>query len=238
MQAKFEAGDKGAAVRALRALLAEKFPSPSARANGVFPVALGGGQEPEQEPERKPELELPRGRVTEATGSTGSGALFLEALLKAVTAARGMMALVDGTGGYDPAGETGRLLWVLCQGAQAAIRAADLLLRDGNLPLVVLDLLMNPAAELRRIPAATWYRFQRILEHSTTVFVVLTPKPLVSSAAERLLLRNRWTLHALRQPRAKLSLELERVQRGQSRAGGAGRMGGGLEFFPRDRQIA
>ena len=182
----------------LRALLAEKYPHTPVKPGGAVGTGLPG-------------VELRRGVVTEVWGSSGSGALFLETLIEASAASGGMPALVDGRGGFDPArlGPGVRLLWVLCKEVRPAIKAADLLLRDGNLPLVVLDLQMNPAAELSRIPATTWYRFQRIVEHSTAVFAVLTPRAMVGSAAERIELRARWTLRAMRRSRAELRSRME-----------------------------
>lgn len=186
----------------LRALLAEKFPQAAAKTGGVFPTGV-------------PEADLQRGIVTEVSGSSGCGALFLEALIHSAQTNGAMVALVDGASGFDPAQlpAGSRLLWVLCKEAQSAIKAADLLLRDGNLPLVVLDLQMNPFTELSRIPATTWYRFQRILEQTDAAFAILTPRPTVSSAAARLILRNRWTLRAMRQRRSELRLEVEPVNR-------------------------
>jgi len=204
------AGSKAATLAGLRAVLAEKFPQAPVRTGNAFSVAVGSSSS-------QREIPLRRGTITEASGSSGSGALFVEALLGATENARTMMALVDGAGGFDPAAEDPRLrrlLWVLCRETQAAIKVADLLLRDGNLPLVVLDLQMSPATELRRIPSSTWYRFQRIMEQSTAVFVVLTAKPMVNSAAERLWLRNRWSLRAMRQRRCELPLQVEQTQRG------------------------
>jgi hypothetical protein len=205
------AGSKAAALAGLRAVLAEKFPQPPVRTGDAFSVTVGASSN------RVAQVPLRRGAITEASGSSGSGALFLEAMLNATATARTMMALVDGASGFDPAAEDSRLkrlLWVLCKDAQSAIKVADLLLRDGNLPLVVLDLQMNPPTELRRIPSSTWYRFQRIMEQSTAAFVVLTAKPMVNSAAERLWLHNRWSLRAMRQRRNELPLQVEQVHRG------------------------
>lgn len=187
-------------IMELRALLAEKFPQQKAKTGGGLPTGL-------------PDLELQRGAVTEVSGSTGSGMLFLEEVIRSAVTAHSLVALVDGFSGFDAEQDNRRLLWVLCKEAQAAIKVADLLLRDGNLPLVLLDLQMNPAAELRRIPSTTWYRFQRIVEQSTAAFVVLTPRPMVSSAAARLQLRNRWTLHAMRKRRTDLLLDVDAVCR-------------------------
>jgi len=198
--------ERGEKLRALRGLLAEKFPQPPVRPGGRFAVPLGGGAPP---------VELRRGAVTEAAGPAGSGALFLDALIAAAARERSLLALVDGAGAWDveEGGASGRLLWVACREAGAALKAADLLLRDGNLPLVVLDLQMNPPAQLRRIPPATWYRFQRIVEPSATAFVVLTPRPMVASAAERLSFQTRWTLDALRLRRGALRPEVGRAVR-------------------------
>ena len=203
--AAHEQGTKEGRITELRALLAEKFPISALRAGGVLPVALGTGLP-----------ELRRGVVTEVSGSIGSGALFLETLLSCAQAAGTLTALVDAASGFDPAQKglpLARLLWVLCKDAQTSIKAADLLLRDGNLPLVVLDLQMSPARDLRRIPATTWYRFQRIMEPSTATFVVLTARPMVSSAAERFELHNHWTLRAMQQRRTELRLVVECAHR-------------------------
>ena len=78
-----------------------------------------------------------------------------------------------------------------------AIRTADILLRDGNLPIVILDLHMLPAVQLRRIPASTWHRFQRVIEPTATVLTVLTPQPMVEGAAARMAIRTELTLDAM-----------------------------------------
>jgi len=188
-------------ITALRALLSEKFPSAEPKAVGVFRVESA-------------QIELRRGAVTEVCGSPGSGMLLLEGLIGAARAAGMMVALVDGTGGFDPA-QCGRdlrhLLWVRCAEVGGAVKAADLLLRDGNIPLVLLDLQMN--ADLRRIPATTWYRFQRIVEPTASMLVAFTPRPVVGSAVERIELRNRWTLAAMQRRRTELRLVAERVHR-------------------------
>jgi hypothetical protein len=102
-----------------------------------------------------------------------------------------------------------RLLWVRCRSAQEAMKATDLLLRDGNLPLVLLDLAGNPAAQFRDIPATTWYRLQRIVEQSSTVCIALTPRPMVGPAEARIFLRSRFTLDAMEQDADDLLSELK-----------------------------
>ena len=96
------------------------------------------------------------------------------------------------------------------------MQAADLLLRDGNFPLVILDLVLNPLAELRRIPLSNWYRLQRLVEPAPSAFLVLTPRSMISSAQWKLVLENRWTLSQLDTAAMDLWAQLQvRVQRAQ-----------------------
>ena len=52
--------------------------------------------------------------------------------------------MIDGRDTFDPQsqppGACDSLLWIRCRAAKDAVRAADLLLRDGNLPLLLIDL--------------------------------------------------------------------------------------------------
>jgi len=102
-----------------------------------------------------------------------------------------------------------RLFWVRCNTAEEALKATDILLRDRNLSLIVLDLKMNPAAQLRKISGATWYRLQRIARQSATAFVALTPHPMIASAETRLILESRFTLDALPEDETQLLAELK-----------------------------
>jgi hypothetical protein len=75
--------------------------------------------------------------------------------------------------------------------------------------LVLLDLVSNPAAQLRKIPATTWYRFQRLIEQTSAVCVVLSPRPMVAPAQVRITLRSRFSLNALERERQELLRELK-----------------------------
>src|SRR6185295_9332651 len=101
------------------------------------------------------------------------------------------------------------LLWIRCRNAEEAVQATDLVLRDGNLPLVLLDLALNPDAQLRKIPAPTWYRFQRIVEESTATFIALTPRAMISPAQVRVTMRSRFGLNAVEADQVKLTMELD-----------------------------
>lgn len=184
----------------LRQLLAERFPRahapaapvvPSGQATGIprLDALLGGG--------------LPQGGITELVGSgPGSGsAQVLHALLRQVAVAGRFLALVDGADSFDvdaaDPDALARLLWVRCTRADEALKAVDLLLRDRNIPMVVLDLKLNAAPELRRIPSSTWFRFSRLVEHHGTTLLVITPQSLVGAADLRVGMECRLDLEAL-----------------------------------------
>ena len=81
-------------------------------------------------------------------------------------------------------------------GAQSseAVKGADLLLRDGNFPLLIVDLVLNSPEELRKIPQTNWYRLQRLVEVVPTACLVLTRYEMVSSAQLKLVLENSWDI--------------------------------------------
>jgi hypothetical protein len=200
----------------LRNLLTERFPqpftSPSLRLATGLPAiddAIGGG--------------LPKSAITELSSpqvSAGS-ALLLYALLQSAQRDGYFLALVDGRNSFDPQPLGNRrlrnLLWVRCTKALNAVKAADLLLRDGNFPLVVLDLVLNASDELRKIPQPSWYRLQRLVETAPTAFLVLTRASIISSAQLKLSLNNAWTLADLEQDHltARLKILVKRAQGGR-----------------------
>ncbi len=114
------------------------------------------------------------------------------------------LALIDGRDSFDPASygpaACARLLWVRCHHADESLRCTDLLLRDGNLPLLVLDLQLNPAAELNAIPTSSWYRLRNLARQSGSTLLAFTPRPLIPAAALQLTLTNSFHLHHLESP--------------------------------------
>src|SRR5688572_28063109 len=139
-----------------------------------FDQLLGGG--------------LPKGALTEVVGTkpNSGSALLLWTLLRQAQERNQWVALVDAHDSFDAAacGDEifSRFLWVRCSGAAQALKAADLLLRDGNLPLVILDLYLSSALECRKIPSSIWHRFQRLVQPRSTSLLVLSSQPMVSSA--------------------------------------------------------
>ncbi len=180
----------------LRNLLAERFPRPSLTAATrlitglpVLDEPIGGG--------------LPRGAITELISpqTSAGSALLIHALIHSAYRNNYFLALIDGRDSFDPCGldnpSLRYLLWLRCNKAYETIKTADLLLRDGNFPLVIVDLVLNAPEELRKIPQMNWYRLQRLVEMIPTACLVLTRYEMVGSAQLKLILENSWTLETL-----------------------------------------
>ncbi|MEO8352189.1 MAG: hypothetical protein ABI680_10705, partial [Chthoniobacteraceae bacterium] len=139
---------------------------------------------------------------------SSGGTLLMHAILRGLAGQGCWSALIDGRDSFDPQtagpGVLAHLLWVRCHTVAEAIRAADLLLRDGNLPLILLDLHDHSARELHQTPSSTWYRFQRVLEPSSTALLVLTPRATVPCAGVRLELQKTFSLPALEREAGEL----------------------------------
>ena len=176
--------------------LAEKPPARPCFATGITQIdgLLQGG--------------LPKAVITELVSAQSGGALTLRRMLRHAGQHRQRVALIDGADTFDPTGLNNELLagllWVRCTDAAQALKAADVVLRDGNMPLVILDLHGNSEKQLRKIPGTTWYRLQRIIEPTPTALLVVTPKSMVSSAEVRISLANQFTLESWDQPEAEL----------------------------------
>jgi hypothetical protein len=146
---------------------------------------------------------LPKGDLTELHCPRHGGTL---AMAKLLTAARHFVGLIDGSDSFDLEGITpaalARLLWVRCRNAVEAVKAADLLLRDGNLPLVLMNL--RGCADAARVPSQAWYRLQRIVEVSGVALLVVTSRPMIPSARVRIAVHSAFTLDDLERDRTEL----------------------------------
>lgn len=213
----------GSSIVDLRKLLAERYPQTFVQRRAQLPTgippldtATGGG--------------LPKGAITEVAtpGPSAGSALLIAALLHGAELDRSFVALVDGRDSFDPQplgnATLRHLLWVRCHTAMEALKAADLLLRDGNFRLVLLDLVLNGADELRKIPQTSWYRLQRLVETGQTALLVLTRHAIISSAQLKLLLDSRWELEDVDRhyAAARFALQLQRVHGGTLQMTGAG----------------
>src|SRR5438034_5499466 len=137
---------------------------------------------------------LPRGAITEFFGPPSSGRTSaMISILAEATARDEVCALVDGNDAFDPksAAAAGvalnRLLWVRCRKVDQVLKTTDLLLQGGGFGRVVMDLTDLPLSHVRSIPLASWFRFQRTIERTPTVLLVMSPESIVKSAASLVL---------------------------------------------------
>jgi hypothetical protein len=209
----------------LRKLVAERFPHPAPAPASVLTTGvqfldqtIGGG--------------FPQSAITELIApklSAGSGSV-IHALLRSAQREKHFIALIDGADSFDPGSSNNsalqHLLWVRCRKAFDAIKAADFLLRDGNFPLVIVDLVLNTADELRKIPQTSWYRLQRLAEAVPTTCLVINRQSMVGSAQLKIALENSWKLADLENQNAVSNLRFH-VQR----FAGANFTAGGRELF-------
>lgn len=178
----------------LRALLSEKFPGLAMRlhetssgAKPAWPVELLSF-------DASWPVELAKGALTEVVcaGVNSGSAALIHALLICAARENQIVGVIDGCDSLDVTqfeqNVLSRLFWVRCRSVPEALKAADLMLRDNNFSLVLLDLKLNPESQLRKIPATTWYRLQRLIERTSTVFVIFTPCLLVKATRQRVVL--------------------------------------------------
>jgi hypothetical protein len=206
-------------LAALRRLLAASA-APAPDAGRVLPTGLSGIDDATGG--------LPLGAVTEIVCAAPScgGNLLLGRLLAATRARRERIALVDAGDCFDPesfpADLLAHLVWVRCPGpVSRALQAADLLARDANLALAVVDLRLSSTAELRRTPGPQWYRLQRAVEPAELALIIETPFAVVPCARVRLELAVPHDATALDRARPELAASLSPVlQRHRLRAAG------------------
>ena len=83
---------------------------------------------------------------------------------------------------------------------EQALKTTDLLLHSGGWGVVVLDLGNISWVDARRIPMSTWFRFQRIVETTPTILLLLGEQPCAKSCASLALRccrkREKWGLAA------------------------------------------
>ncbi len=193
-------------LSALRQLLTERFPQATRLGGGVLPTGIPSVDEQTGG--------LPRQALTELVCSAPScgSQLFLGQLLHLTRLNGSRVALIDGSDSFDPnswsAEDLEHLVWVRCRAITDALPVADLFARDANLELIILDLRWASKNELRRTPAATWYRLQRAVEQTDLALLAVTPLPVVPSAHLRLMLGHSHTLSDLCEKRPDLTATL------------------------------
>ena len=123
------------------------------------------------------------------------------------------MVLVDGADGFDPGSFSdeacGRMLWVRCRCAMEMVKAADLLVHDGNMPFILLDALGLARRDLVKVPASAWWRLRQVAERTGCRLVVMVEQPLVPCASLRVGLNARLRLEDFDVEREELLGRLE-----------------------------
>ncbi|MBV8377785.1 MAG: hypothetical protein JO279_12370 [Verrucomicrobia bacterium] len=193
----------------LRQILAERYPQPRRARSSYIPTGwapldnlLGGG--------------LPKGAITQllVPNLSAGGAMVLHEIIETMQDLSQYVALIDSKDCFEPVADHPLLLWIRCHNILQTLKATDLILRDGNLSLAILDFKENPSQELRKIPASTWYRFQRVLAENRSALLAITRYPIVSSAQITLSTTHRLRLEDLSTSRTELikflSLEIIR----------------------------
>ena len=66
---------------------------------------------------------------------------------------------------------------------EQVLKSTDLILQSGGFGLVALDLAGIPEKFVRRIPLASWFRFQRAVEHTKTALLVISEFPCAQTCA-------------------------------------------------------
>ncbi len=97
----------------------------------------------------------------------------------------------------------GTFLWARCRSVSEAIKVADLIVRDANLPRVILDLQLCDLREVRRVASSSWFRLRSQLEENGGTLIAFTPAPVIPSASLRFEMRGLYTLNDCESPESQ-----------------------------------
>jgi hypothetical protein len=210
-------------LTALRRLLADRFPASPRPAEGA--VATGAAAVDARLPGG-----IPRGGLTEFVAAAPSNGmqLVLGALLAATRGSQARVGLIDAADAFDPDSladdAVGHLVWVRCRALEDAWRTADLLVRDPNYGVVILDVREVAPRLLKRAAATIWYRLQRAAEASQVAVLVQSAAATVPCARSRLVFTESYPLGALTQKRPALleqiMVEVQRQRTGLAEEAG------------------
>ncbi|WP_035615782.1 hypothetical protein [Haloferula sp. BvORR071] len=165
---------------------------------------------------------FPPGAISEALGSGLS--LLIAGLLGEPEEVAPLpdFILVDGGDQFDPASFTpeacSRLVWVRCGTAMEMLKTTDLLVRDANIPFVLLDTCGISRRELSGIPASAWWRLKLAAGASSCRLVVMSPVAQVPCAAVRVSLNGKLGMEDFAVPRRDLVARLRMVSERMKRA--------------------
>jgi hypothetical protein len=135
---------------------------------------------------------LPRGKIIEMVGPASSGKTSLVLSVLAQSTSRGeIAAYIDVVDSLDPkyAQTVGidleNLLWIRCANQldplSKALKAADILCQAGGFGVITLDVATHLTDS--KISLKTWFRLQRVIRGTSTVFMVISSQKTTGSAA-------------------------------------------------------
>ena len=146
-------------------------------------------------------------------GASSGKTSVLVAAMAAATRRGETCVLIDASDSFDPASveaagvNFGKLLWVRCGNTaiknlnhkghretqrktrssehrlEQVLKATDLILQSGGFGMIVLDLAGVAERFVRRIPLASWFRFQRAVEHTRSALIVVSETPCALTCA-------------------------------------------------------
>ncbi|MEM7671881.1 MAG: hypothetical protein AAF212_00940 [Verrucomicrobiota bacterium] len=145
---------------------------------------------------------------------TQSGAQMpIEAFLSEASRLRGYAALIDTEQSWNPEHLSPsilrHILWVRCRGEAQALRAADILIRDENFRIILLDLRALSQPALRQIPQSHWYRLQRIAQSQNATLIATTSYPSIAASQIRIDVSAEFDLDSFYQKRSHLWTQLQ-----------------------------
>ena len=191
--------DRKAAFQDIKSWMLQELQAPTVQVDDAIPSgatsvdeALGGGYIP--------------GRITEIvepSPSRGVQSLIHGAIRQARENLQ-FVALIDAHNQFDPQSETTEtlqsLLWVRTTRSEDVVKACDILIRDGNFSLLLLDMRMQSNQRRAFIRPNEWYRLQRVCEQSRIACVAFTGQSTIPCAHFRLQLSQTLPIHILDQP--------------------------------------
>ena len=126
------------------------------------------------------------------------------------------LAWIDAADSLDiaslPSSLRQRLLWLRGRDVKDSLKAADMILRDGNLQTLLIDLRMVPERQLFGLPSSLWHRLRMLAEKTQASVGVFTPFKTVGCAAVRWSVNSPFNLESLHTLRSDLLQELQSIQ--------------------------
>jgi len=177
--------DRKAAFQGIKAWIQNEWQSSAVNSGNTIPSgasvidnALGGGYSPGHITE-----------IVEPAPSRGVQSLLHHAIRHARQQQR-YVALIDAPNQFDPQSESSEslrsLLWIRAHKTNDVVKACDILIRDGNFPLLILDLRFPANSQHTLIRSNEWYRIQRVCEQSRVAFLSFTTQSTIPCAHARL----------------------------------------------------